>query len=131
MSVSRRQIAHYIAQAMHNGEDISELAKQLASYLYTTKKTNESELLLRDIETVFSEEYGITLAKVTSAYALDDSQRQEIKQFIQKQEGSKDVTLQETTDKELIGGLIVKTPSSQIDTSVRHQLQQLKALSSN
>jgi len=131
MSVSRRQIAHYIAQAMHNGEDISELAKQLAAYLYTTKKTNESELLLRDIETVFSEEYGITLAKVTSAYALDDSQRQEIKQFIEKKEGSKEVTLQEATDKELIGGLIVKTPSSQLDTSVRHQLQQLKALSSN
>ena len=131
MSVSRRQIALYAAQKLHSGEDVSALAKQLAAYLFESKKVNESELLLRDIEIVFSEQYGMTPAQVMSAYPLDDAQRGEIKKFIKEQEGSKDVTLQESTDQELIGGVVIRTPSSRLDTSIRHQLQQLKALSSN
>ncbi|MCA9338720.1 F0F1 ATP synthase subunit delta [Candidatus Saccharibacteria bacterium] len=129
MAISRRQIAYYTADALHQGVDMKAIVKQLAAYLVEAKKTNELSLLLKDVEAILSEKYGVTLAKVTTARPLDELQRKELASFIKKQENSKEVTLQEITDPSLIGGVVIETPTSLLNASVSWQLQQLKALS--
>ncbi len=129
MALSRRQIARYVAKALHNGVEVKHITKELAAYLYEAKKTKEAELLLRDIESVLSETYGMTLAEVTTAHPLDDAKRNELKAFIKEHEGAKEVTLSEEIDPNVIGGMVVETPTSLFDASIRNQLQQLKALS--
>lgn len=129
MALSRRQIAKYVAKALHDGVAVKQITKELAAYLYESKKTKEAELLLRDIESVLSETYGTTLATVTSAHPLDDTKRDDLKAFIKEHEGAKEVTLSEEVDSSVIGGVVVETTNSLFDASIRHQLQQLKALS--
>lgn len=129
MAVSRRQVAYYTANALHQGIDMKTIVKQLAAYLVEAKKTNELSLLLKDVEVILSEKYGVTLAKVITARPLDESQREELEGFIKKQENTKEVTLQEATDPSLIGGVVIETPTSLLDASTIRQLQQLKSLS--
>lgn len=129
MAVSRRQIAYYTADALYQGADMKIIVKQLAAYLVEAKKTNELSLLLKDVEAILSEKYDVTLAKITTARPLDGLQREELKNFVKKQENTKEVTLQEVTDSSLIGGVVIETPTSLLDASTRRQLKQLKSLS--
>jgi F-type H+-transporting ATPase subunit delta len=64
-------------------------------------------------------------AEVTSAHALTAQQENELKSALKGVTG-KDVTIAVTVDPTVLGGLIVKIGSRQIDTSLRTKLSTLK-----
>ena len=68
---------------------------------------------------------GEVAAEVTSAHALNDQQQAELKAALKGVTG-KDVTVNVTVDPSILGGLIVKVGSRQIDTSLRTKLSSLK-----
>jgi F-type H+-transporting ATPase subunit delta len=68
---------------------------------------------------------GEVSADVISAHALNDAQIDELKAALKSVTG-KDVTVNVTVDPTLLGGLIVKVGSRQIDTSLRTKLSTLK-----
>lgn len=68
---------------------------------------------------------GEITADVTSAHALTAEQETELKAALKSVTG-KDVTLAVTVDPAILGGLIVKVGSRQIDTSLRTKLSTLK-----
>ncbi|MBP1852237.1 F-type H+-transporting ATPase subunit delta [Rhizobium halophytocola] len=68
---------------------------------------------------------GEVTADVTTAHALSAAQDKELKDALKAVIG-KDVTLNVTVDPTILGGLIVKVGSRQIDTSLRTKLSTLK-----
>ncbi len=68
---------------------------------------------------------GEISADVTSAHALTAAQETELKATLKSVTG-KDVTVNVTVDPSILGGLIVKVGSRQIDTSLRTKLSTLK-----
>ncbi|MGH6761183.1 MAG: F0F1 ATP synthase subunit delta [Phyllobacterium sp.] len=68
---------------------------------------------------------GEVSAEVTSAHALTAAQQTELKAALKSVAG-KDVTINVTVDPSILGGLIVKMGSRQIDTSLRTKLSSLK-----
>lgn len=68
---------------------------------------------------------GEITAEVTSAHALDKAQEVQLKEALKSVTG-KDVAISVTVDPSLLGGLIVKVGSRQIDTSLRTKLSTLK-----
>jgi F-type H+-transporting ATPase subunit delta len=64
-------------------------------------------------------------AEVVSAHALSAAQEQELKSALKGVTG-KDVTIAMTVDPTILGGLIVKVGSRQIDSSLRTKLSTLK-----
>ena len=68
---------------------------------------------------------GEITADVTSAHALSAEQETELKAALKSVTG-KDVTLAVTVDPAILGGLIIKVGSRQIDTSLRTKLSTLK-----
>lgn len=68
---------------------------------------------------------GVVTAQVTSAFALTDAQQEELKATL-KDVAGKDVEVDVTVDPSLLGGLIVKIGSRQIDTSLRTKLSSMK-----
>ena len=65
-------------------------------------------------------------AEVTSAKALTKAQsRQAFAKTLKAQVGA-DVTIKETVDETIIGGLIVKVGSKMIDTSIKSKLNALQ-----
>ena len=74
---------------------------------------------------IAAEHRGETTAEVTSAHALTPAQEKELKDTLKSVAG-KDVAFSVTVDPSLLGGLIVKMGSRQIDTSLRTKLSSLK-----
>jgi F-type H+-transporting ATPase subunit delta len=81
--------------------------------------------MIRAYRTIAAEHRGEITAEVTSAHALDEAQETELKAALKGVTG-KDVTISVTVDPTLLGGLIVKVGSRQIDTSLRTKLSTLK-----
>ena len=72
-------------------------------------------------------ERGEVTAEVTSAHALNKTQLTALAKKLKEREG-KDVTITATVDPDLLGGLVVKIGSRQIDSSIRTRLNSLAQL---
>jgi len=72
-----------------------------------------------------AEARGEETVDVVCAHALDKAREKELKTVLAKQIG-KDVDLRVTVDPAILGGLIVRVGSQQIDTSLRTRLSSLK-----
>ena len=72
-----------------------------------------------------AEERGEVTAEVTTAKSLTKAQADKLAKTLKNQFG-KAVTIKETVDESIIGGLIVKVGSKMIDTSVKSKLDALQ-----
>lgn len=127
--IARRRLANYVATELQAGADVRGLAKRVVAYLREQKRLNQWELLIRDIETILAAEYGVVSARVTSARPLDTGVRKNLEDFLKSALEAKQVVVtDEIVDENLIGGVIVETPTSTFDSSVRGKLQQLAAI---
>jgi F-type H+-transporting ATPase subunit delta len=81
--------------------------------------------MIKAFRQIAAEHRGETSAEVTSAHALTAAQETELKTALKSVAG-KDVAISVTVDPSLLGGLIVKMGSRQIDTSLKTKLNSLK-----
>ncbi|MDR7034278.1 F0F1 ATP synthase subunit delta [Mesorhizobium sp. BE184] len=81
--------------------------------------------MIRAFRRIAAEHRGEAAAEVTSAHALTPAQETELKTTLKKVAG-KDVAIAVTVDPSLLGGLVVKMGSRQIDTSLKTKLNSLK-----
>lgn len=81
--------------------------------------------LVSTLREMLAEERGEVTAEVTSAKALTKAQADKLAKTLKAQVG-KAVTLKETVDESIIGGLIVKVGSKMIDTSIKSKLNALQ-----
>ncbi|RWM22061.1 MAG: F0F1 ATP synthase subunit delta [Mesorhizobium sp.] len=81
--------------------------------------------MIKAFRQIAAEHRGETAAEVTSAHALTAAQEAELKAALKSVAG-KDVAIAVTVDPSLLGGLVVKIGSRQIDTSLKTKLNSLK-----
>ena len=74
---------------------------------------------------VLEERSGVVSANITSARPLSENEKTEMKTNLEKLTG-KQIRLNFTTDKTLIGGVVARLGSTVYDGSVRTQLEELK-----
>ena len=128
---SRRVIARTVAAKL-----LAEPARQsywlraTAAYLLERNMADDVDLIINDIARELFEQSGHLLVDVTSARALSDSVRNELKHTLREATGAKHVELVEHTDPALLGGLVARTPDAVLDVSVRTKLKQLATIQS-
>ena len=81
--------------------------------------------IIEAFRAIAAEHKGFISAEVTSAIKLTAAQEKELKATL-KDVAGKDVDINVTVDPSLLGGLIVKIGSRQIDTSLRTKLSSMK-----
>ncbi|SFR56097.1 ATP synthase F1 subcomplex delta subunit [Yoonia tamlensis] len=81
--------------------------------------------LLTVLQAMLAEERGEVTAEVTAAKKLTKAQADKLAKTLTAQVG-KSVTIKETVDERIIGGLIVKVGSKMIDTSIASKLNALQ-----
>ncbi len=81
--------------------------------------------MIRAFREIAARHRGEVTAEVVSAHALSTAQEDELKSALKGVTG-KDVAIDVTVDPSILGGLIVKVGSRQIDTSLRTKLSTLK-----
>lgn len=121
--ISRHHLARFVVERLVSGDPT--VLRQLAAYIVDERLTRQLDLIIDEIEHEFAVR-GNVVADVASAYALDDASRRELIKFIASATDAKTVELRETTDAELIGGVVIETPGKYFDGSLSSQLNQLK-----
>ena len=81
--------------------------------------------MIKAFAQIAAEARGEVVAEVSSAHDLTAAQQNELKAALKSVAG-KDVTIKLTVDPSLLGGLVVKLGSRQIDTSLKTKLASLK-----
>lgn len=81
--------------------------------------------IIRAYRAIVARERGEVTAEVASAHELSADQEKDLRATLKDVTG-KDVMLHVTVDPSLLGGLVVKVGSRQIDTSLRTKLSSLK-----
>lgn len=127
LTFSRRKIAAYIASELAAGKPASPLLVQAAAYLLQHKRANQAELLARDIEAALARDYGVVNTQVISARELTTGIIESIRQFVANAEAAKQVEVSASVDPSLLGGVIIRTPRAELDTTVRKQLNALRS----
>jgi F-type H+-transporting ATPase subunit delta len=126
-TLSRRKLATYIASELTKGSAVKPLLQKAASYLIEHKQVGQVDLLVRDIEAILARDHGIVLAQVISARALSAGLLKNIEQFVKGSESAKQVEVATSVDPSLLGGVIIRTPRAELDTTVRKQLNDLRS----
>lgn len=81
--------------------------------------------MIKAFRAIAAQARGEVSAEVTSAHPLSAAQQEELKATLKGVTG-KDVAIAATVDPTLLGGLVVKIGSRQIDTSLKTKLNSLK-----
>ena len=81
--------------------------------------------IIRGFRQMAAAHRGEVEAEVVSAHSLTEEQRRELRDALGRFSG-KTVSIRESVDPAILGGLVVRIGSRQIDTSLRTKLQSLK-----
>ncbi len=92
-----------------------------------TKKNRESLIyaIAEEFQKIYNDQNGIQRATVVSTTALTDEQRKQFTKIVADATGRK-VELKEQVNESLIGGYILKVGDTQVDTSIKKRLNELK-----
>lgn len=107
--------------------DIDKITKNFALLLGENRRLGILPEIMEQFRNILAESRGELKAQVTSATALDDSQRNNITKQLKEFTG-KDVSFTEAVDEEIIGGLKIKIGSQLLDNSISGKLERLAVL---
>ena len=125
MTLSRRKFALYMAGSLHEGDSVHTVARSIAAYLDQTKSRRSTDVPLKEVQRVLSENYDHTYLTTISAQKLDQAVRKEL---VGTFAHTKSVETVEQIDPEIIGGVIVETPGHEFDASIASKIKMLKAV---
>ncbi|MBC7565193.1 F0F1 ATP synthase subunit delta [Candidatus Saccharibacteria bacterium] len=123
--LSRRSIAEYIATGLIEGQSKKKLFQQLAGYLIDTQRTNELDLIVRDIEFSLAQK-GTLQASVVSAFELTTETKKALEDFVKTETKATTVTLSSMIDPTVLGGVKITVPGRELDQTATHLLTVLK-----
>lgn len=125
MKLSRRVLARHVAAELQAGKNRKDVVQSLAAYIIEHRLHGQLELILADVAANLAA-LGHIEATVTTARPLTDDLRKELLVYVERVEGSSDITLNESVDPSLLGGVIVETPGKRFDASVSTKLKRLR-----
>ena len=115
------------AQTMDSIATLLQLSPLTKQFLGVLSANGRLDILPKTVEAfaaIASAARGEVKAEVTSAHPLSDAQLAALAAKLKAREG-KDVTLSASVDPAILGGLVVKIGSTQIDSSIRTRLNSL------
>jgi F-type H+-transporting ATPase subunit delta len=103
---------------------LSELTRNFLGVLAANRRLAKLPEIVRAFSTIAAAQRGEVTAEVTSAHPLNDDQLAALAEKLKVREG-RTVKLKASVDPELLGGLVVRIGSRQIDGSIRTRLNSL------
>jgi ATP synthase F1 delta subunit len=127
--ISRRALARIVADKLSApSADGPAIMRGVAAFLVENRMTADADVLINDIADELFNRSGRLVVEVTSAHTLTEEARANLVRYLKDSTAANKVEVHETVNEHLIGGLIAKTPSAELDVSVRSRLRQLTSL---
>ena len=118
--ISRRKLAQYAVDAHANGK-LTAALQEIVAYLIESRRLRETDLVVRAIEDELAAR-GTIVARVATARPLTVELEAAIKRIV----GAKEISISNTVDPELIGGVRIETPGKLLDATVKRKLLALR-----
>ena len=106
--------------------DIDQITGNFLGVLARNGRKNQLRAIIRAYRRLAAEHRGETTAEVVTARPLNDDQLAALRQQLRTRAG-RDVSIDATVDHTILGGIVVKLGSQQIDASIRTKLNRLAA----
>jgi F-type H+-transporting ATPase subunit delta len=103
---------------------LSPMTKNFLGVIAANRRLSALPDIVRAFAAIAAAQRGEVSAEVTSAHPLSDDQLAQLANRLKAREG-KEVKLKASVDPEILGGLVVRIGSSQIDSSIRTRLNTL------
>jgi F-type H+-transporting ATPase subunit delta len=103
---------------------LSPLTRNFLGVLAGNRRLAKLPEMIRAFASIAAAQRGEVTAEVTSAHALTDDQLAALATRLKAREG-KEVKVRTTVDPDILGGLVVRIGSQQIDSSIRTRLNSL------
>lgn len=120
MTISRRRVAAYLADGLT--ADRSRRLQVAAAWLSTSAKRTQTTQLARDVASVLAERSYIT-GTVTTARPITSETLEAIGDVIRTKTGATQLELRSNVDPELLGGLTITLPDTELDGSLSTKLK--------
>lgn len=112
-------------RALAGQAGLSDLTSKFLGTLAANRRLSSLEKIIADIRRLLADKRGEVTAKISSAQALNDAQRDRLKEQLKAASG-RTIVLEERVDPALIGGLVVQLGSRQIDASLKTKLDRIE-----
>jgi len=119
-----RETAGKAMDAVAGVLNLSDLTRNFVGVLAANRRLGALANIIRAFSAIAAAQRGEVSAEVTSAHPLTDAQLAELAAKLKAREG-KEIKLKANVDPEVLGGLIVRIGSRQIDGSIRTRLNSL------
>jgi F-type H+-transporting ATPase subunit delta len=121
--VSREEAAKAFA-ALAPKLNLDPLTTNFLGVLARNGRKGQLRAVIRNYGRLAAEHRGETIADIVTARPLNDDQLAELKSRLRARAG-KDVAIEARVDPNILGGIVVKLGSQQIDASIRTKLNRL------
>lgn len=126
--ISRLELAEIIGKQTLNVKSVDDLKAAIAGYLLEENMSDELESLMRDVQ-AYRAAQGYVEATIVSAHPLTDTVRGDVNDLImQEYPAAKHVTMNETVDPSVVGGLRIELAGEELDLTVKGKLNAFKRL---
>ena len=117
---------HAVAEKLSTRLGASKILRNFLFLLVDHHRTLMIPELAEAFSAVIRERQGIAEAEVTSAVELNDAQKKNLGQSLEKKTGKK-IEAKFAVDKGLLGGVVVRIGDTVYDGSLRHRLNEMRA----
>ncbi len=125
--VTRLELAEIIGERTLR-EPIDSLKNAIAAYLLEEGDVSELDSLMRDV-LAYRADHGYIEATLLSAHPLTDAVRKDVADLLkQEYPAAKAISMNETIDPSVVGGLRIELAGKELDLTVRAKLNTLKRL---
>jgi F-type H+-transporting ATPase subunit delta len=104
---------------------INPMALNLVYLLIAKGKLKNAGQIADEYERLLNDHYGIKSAEVTTAVALDDTEKERLGHYLEAIVGRK-IRINTQIDPDILGGFIARIDDSLIDGSIHNKLEMLK-----
>lgn len=133
MKITTTQYARTLHESVKNKsqKEISGIISGFVKILSRDNQIRNSGKIIAKFSDIYNKENEIVEAEVVSREALSNMLSNKIKNFVKEKYQAKEVTLNNTIDEKIKGGIVIRVGDELMDASVAKQLRDLKNRLSN
>jgi len=128
MKITAKQYALSLYEAVdgQSAVKVKAVIEKFVKLLAGKNQLSKAEKIIAEFIKIWNDRHGIVEALAISAKGLDKEAVKLLKNYIVKLSGAKEVVLSQETNKDILGGVIIKYGDRVMDGSLRTSLEELK-----
>jgi F-type H+-transporting ATPase subunit delta len=127
MKITSKQYAELLYEITDKKEEseAGEAIESFAKFLSNNNDAFKIDRIVKNFQEIWNEKKGIVESVIESSCKLDDSTVGMLNQYILKLSKAKKVVIKEKTDKNLLGGVVIRYKDKILDGSLKTRLREL------